>query len=881
MLFVDGSTVSIGPNASLRLDKFVYDTDAQEGELVVSVSKGLFRFVGGKISKKNAVLFKAPTAVIGIRGGVAMVQVNTPQQIAAAKISGQNLPPAAATMLYGDQVTMQVGTQTQTITRPGFMISQNSGGGVSSPQKATQAQLNQALATLEEPQTPPPGEDGAQTAEQLAAIAPAGGGPVVGDDDVAGSQMATLGSDNSPSSVAAVDPGTSPVGGTTGTGGGGLGVLDDINGNPEDQLQPCTVIGQTNCITVEVTSTQEETPPLVEEIAGPLSIPGAWSGRVNSSSTSSLGISDSSGFQNGTVFEGVFNVAANDFEDTPGGSFTVPAGTDTFRLAMVNGFPVTGFGTLLEGDEFLVYEFTIDNSPTRVAAWAGLPTPGSAFPTNGVTHYNLRPDFVLNSRVPFIRGISGGSSVPDGFGGAFIDWGASGTPPFAGWRVAVQGAGSEQSSAVGVLVGRVFDPGDPANASIFAYMRGTSRSVTSEFVETIRSEIDGLHTQRDSSLAGSNAFFGTTAPNYFVLGSGETPTKEFTSTVASNAAEYRPSVVAAATTGSTIGRTHTTMYGYAAGAAQEIYDGDIDPVYLFESDGSCCGNAFSNGYFPNDVTIILDPTTGTFNADFDLLDLDDDLGNDLNMFFGCTALTCTAGIESVYLDNNTFAAIEDPDEIGSIFTGGYLTSQTDAKLYLVTSDFFDSDGLLPSADTLCDCEYVTWGFWGGTNIDDDHDENVRIHLATWVAGGDICNGCTLPISQIATYRGHLIGNVLTANNLYIAAGNYEQTVRFGAANAYTYDINVTNFDVNAANPGGTSFDSTVNSPGGFNGSGGSFGAEVTSGNKRMVVYGSFNGGGGDTAAEVLGGFRIRNTSGSSYDAAGIIAAKKVSSVNQN
>ena len=69
LLFLDGSSISIGPNASLTLDKFVCDPGAKEGELVVSVSKGLFRFVGGRISKKRAVLFKAPNATIGTFDG--------------------------------------------------------------------------------------------------------------------------------------------------------------------------------------------------------------------------------------------------------------------------------------------------------------------------------------------------------------------------------------------------------------------------------------------------------------------------------------------------------------------------------------------------------------------------------------------------------------------------------------------------------------------------------------------------------------------------------------------------------------------------------------------------------------------------------------------
>jgi len=142
LLFRDGSTISIGPNASLHLDKFVYNPDTKEGELVVSVSKGLFRFVGGRISKTRPVLFKTPQAVIGIRGGVAIMEINTPQQIADARAQGQILHPATAHMLYGDQVTLKTPTQLQTLTQPGFSISQTADGGVSTPQKTPQGKLS-------------------------------------------------------------------------------------------------------------------------------------------------------------------------------------------------------------------------------------------------------------------------------------------------------------------------------------------------------------------------------------------------------------------------------------------------------------------------------------------------------------------------------------------------------------------------------------------------------------------------------------------------------------------------------------------------------------------------------------------------------------------
>ena len=85
LLFVDGSSLSIGPEAELTLDRFVYDPETKTGDLVVSASKGLMRFVGGRLSKTKPVIFKTPTSTIGIRGGVAMMQFG----------NGQETPPSS------------------------------------------------------------------------------------------------------------------------------------------------------------------------------------------------------------------------------------------------------------------------------------------------------------------------------------------------------------------------------------------------------------------------------------------------------------------------------------------------------------------------------------------------------------------------------------------------------------------------------------------------------------------------------------------------------------------------------------------------------------------------------------------------------------------
>jgi hypothetical protein len=74
LLFIDGSALSIGPNSEVVLDEFVYDPKTETGKLAMTATKGVFRLVGGKLSKTEPVMLKTPTATIGIRGGIVTVE---------------------------------------------------------------------------------------------------------------------------------------------------------------------------------------------------------------------------------------------------------------------------------------------------------------------------------------------------------------------------------------------------------------------------------------------------------------------------------------------------------------------------------------------------------------------------------------------------------------------------------------------------------------------------------------------------------------------------------------------------------------------------------------------------------------------------------------
>lgn len=91
LLFADGSALSIGPNSDVVLDSFVYDPEKTTGKIALSVTKGVFRFVGGKLSKENPVTISTNTATMGIRGGIAFLTVRPDQAVSAAFLYGEEL----------------------------------------------------------------------------------------------------------------------------------------------------------------------------------------------------------------------------------------------------------------------------------------------------------------------------------------------------------------------------------------------------------------------------------------------------------------------------------------------------------------------------------------------------------------------------------------------------------------------------------------------------------------------------------------------------------------------------------------------------------------------------------------------------------------------
>lgn len=77
IILLDQTVFTIGPNASMVIDSFVYDPATGRGSMDARVIKGAFRFVSGRIanSDPSKVSIKTPSASIGIRGTTIVGQV--------------------------------------------------------------------------------------------------------------------------------------------------------------------------------------------------------------------------------------------------------------------------------------------------------------------------------------------------------------------------------------------------------------------------------------------------------------------------------------------------------------------------------------------------------------------------------------------------------------------------------------------------------------------------------------------------------------------------------------------------------------------------------------------------------------------------------------
>ncbi|KPQ14921.1 MAG: FecR family protein [Rhodobacteraceae bacterium HLUCCO18] len=73
LLFLDQTTLSLAPNTTIVLDRFVFDPERGTGEIGLQLTEGALRFIGGTLSRQQDAVIQTPTSTIGIRGSSALI----------------------------------------------------------------------------------------------------------------------------------------------------------------------------------------------------------------------------------------------------------------------------------------------------------------------------------------------------------------------------------------------------------------------------------------------------------------------------------------------------------------------------------------------------------------------------------------------------------------------------------------------------------------------------------------------------------------------------------------------------------------------------------------------------------------------------------------
>ena len=74
--FTDGTSFNLSSNAQMALTEFVYDPNGNSNSSLLSLTKGTFTFVAGKIAKTGDMKIDTPVATMGIRGTTPRIEIS-------------------------------------------------------------------------------------------------------------------------------------------------------------------------------------------------------------------------------------------------------------------------------------------------------------------------------------------------------------------------------------------------------------------------------------------------------------------------------------------------------------------------------------------------------------------------------------------------------------------------------------------------------------------------------------------------------------------------------------------------------------------------------------------------------------------------------------
>lgn len=137
IMLMDETIFTIGPDAGLVIDTFVYNPRTSSGQVTATVLKGAFRFVSGRVAKDEPrnMNVKTPVGTIGIRGTSAAGRINPPDANGVITAQFVLLGPGGgnnANERAGRIIVTNANTSVE-IARSGFGTTINGSDGIPTP----------------------------------------------------------------------------------------------------------------------------------------------------------------------------------------------------------------------------------------------------------------------------------------------------------------------------------------------------------------------------------------------------------------------------------------------------------------------------------------------------------------------------------------------------------------------------------------------------------------------------------------------------------------------------------------------------------------------------------------------------------------------------
>ena len=810
VLLVDGSTFTVGANSDLVIDEFVYDPNAGSGKLVATFGKGVARFVGGKLSKKRGgVTVKTPVGTIGIRGGIANLNLNGDPPVFSL-LFGRDLtftgPDGQTSRIHQAGYSMEIrpgGTRTRRSTASDFGSVQTAltngsqnGGAVRSPTDAeiTGSGLSDIIAGLRSVTTLPRAkplteiaasvQESADTQLQIQVLSQETNTQALKDEQGSAGEtdqarILRAGASFNGTAALNLSPGT-------------LGVVGGSSGF--DQIVTFTQQPETDSSTYRLwTGTADGTKIYVfdpddtvnEYFTQSINADGDIIENYNSSTIPDVPSIDGTIVQNARgqriTGEGFgffvhfiateagtdpsFNYGGSDYfyglygEATDIGAFD---GSDTEKLRTYT----------LHGDILTAFQLAYVNENDDLQ-----PATSSALFLNPSIAEDFGTGFLSNVKSSGLKVLESSSDTLEG-------------ARYVAASMYLSSGDNKQMSFVSLSLGDIED--ENGTLVLSGERRGGHRTAAANSAALYGGQVESLEGGTGGTIFGSNGNYlvlgpadlengGTFTDGYVDVPSGITSTDQMSGTM--HAAE-----LSSETAVSSLERSSRSLTGYAAGALESSFNYGTPFV----------GPLVFGSAKVGDFEISFDGENGSLYATMTLDDVTDS-DSEVNKYTFAFGEQSGSG-QSVFIDADTFAAIETAGGAGNSLTNGTgdaiaPKSGTTPSNYLISSTLVnDADAPLFSGKTKCTCDFLEWGYWGAKIETSDSslsaDRFDTFQIGTWVAG-QVTNSADLPTTGTATYAGHAVGNVVSGTSQYLAAGDFSMSLDFATRNG---TATIANFD---------------------------------------------------------------------------------------